>query len=286
MPKRLADELVTVDSAVTLARQGFKTVLAKRIAWAAIARTSQDTWNPQHERHSVTLRIQELAETFPAIERNDLYGDIRKVLAKLLATSFQIQKGEQWGAYNWFNSVEYHSGTGAITLTFTDTSSRLLENLKAGHFDQYLLKDAAGFTTLKSWRLFELLERWRKTGWYEITVSQLISVCEVDPNYNKDFAQFRRWFLEPAIAEINKLHPWNLNFIPIKDGRKITKIRFEFSKEKAPKARKKKEAGPLPVPASLPLPAEGPRQLTSIGEAGLADALQAAHSLRTRKEQS
>jgi plasmid replication initiation protein len=87
-------------------------------------------------------------------------------------------------------------------------------------------------TTLKQTSLAYLLSQYASTGWRHIEQDEFHHVMETPNNYHTNFKDCRRWVVEPAVKELSEKDGWlMINWTPIKTGRKVTALRFEFKRD-------------------------------------------------------
>lgn len=98
-------------------------------------------------------------------------------------------------------------------------------------FTSYQLQQASAVRSVYSWRLIELLNRFKKNGWAEYTIEDFAQSMEATEKQRNDFAAIRRKIIEPAVKELQEKDGWTITWKPIKDGRKVKSIRFDFSKK-------------------------------------------------------
>jgi plasmid replication initiation protein len=97
-------------------------------------------------------------------------------------------------------------------------------------FTTYKLSQATGFRSIYAWRLLELLERFKSTGWAQYSIDELRVALEL-PASLSDWGQINRRAITPAIKELIGKDNWAIqNPIPIKTGKRVTSIRFEFDR--------------------------------------------------------
>ena len=96
------------------------------------------------------------------------------------------------------------------------------------HFTSYQLSKAAALRSTYSWRLFENLERFRETGVWEVDMDRFHIIMETPKSYRANFAQTRRWVLDPALSELAARTNITAEVEPIRRGRKIARLRFTF----------------------------------------------------------
>lgn len=70
--------------------------------------------------------------------------------------------------------------------------------------------------------------RYQNTGSAEYDVNDFSQAMDAPPSLQKDFAQLRRRIIEPAVEELRKKSNLLVNWEPIKAGRRVKAIRFDF----------------------------------------------------------
>ncbi|WP_394228066.1 replication initiation protein [Paracoccus marcusii] len=127
----------------------------------------------------------------------------------------------------WITSIGYKDGDGEVALAFAPEIAQFLVQLKK-HFTSYQLSKAAALRSTYSWRMFENLERFRETGTWEVDMDRFHAIMETPKSYRANFAQTRRFVIEPALAELAAKTNINAKVEPIRRGRKIDRLRFTF----------------------------------------------------------
>ena len=127
----------------------------------------------------------------------------------------------------WISSIRYKEGEGEISIAFAPEIAQFLVQLKK-HFTSYQLSKAAALRSTYSWRLFENLERFRETGVWEVDMARFHIIMETPKSYRANFAQTRRWVLDPALSELAARTNITAEVEPIRRGRKIARLRFTF----------------------------------------------------------
>jgi plasmid replication initiation protein len=99
-------------------------------------------------------------------------------------------------------------------------------------FTSYQLQQASALRSVCSWRLLELLTRFKSTGWAEYTIEDFAIAMDATEKQKMDFAAIRRKIIEPAVKELQEKDGWCIEWNTIKDGRKVKAIRFDFDRKK------------------------------------------------------
>lgn len=166
------------------------------------------------------------------------YNFLRKGCDKLMNTNILINRidlNETW-LINICSSAKYNQKEGYITIRFTDDVMSYLAQVRE-KFTVYDLKEVAGFKSLHTTRLYELLQEFRDTGYVIKSIVQLRDVFAVGDKHIK-YNNFKRKTFVHAVKEINKHYHIDLDFQEIKEGRKVTAIKFTFNKTKIAKRYK------------------------------------------------
>lgn len=88
----------------------------------------------------------------------------------------------------------------------------------------------AHFTYKYSNMLYEILatEYYKENKVFEIEVEDLRAQLHIEQDKMRNFTDFNRFVLEPALKEINSYASFATKFSQIKQGRKVTHLNFEF----------------------------------------------------------
>lgn len=137
-------------------------------------------------------------------------------------------KGMKEVKVRWVSRAEYHHGEGWIALRFTQDVAPYITNLQR-QFTTYKLAQASALRSLYSWRLLELLSQF-PNGWRQIDLVDFHFAMETPEGYKANFKILRQRVIEPAVRELTEKDGWSITWEPLKTGRKVTSLRFEFSR--------------------------------------------------------
>ena len=135
---------------------------------------------------------------------------------------------------HWVGSVKYQKGEGWVELAWWPDLLRHLLGLKA-QFTTYQLQQASALRSMYSWRLLELLMRFKTTGSAEYTIEDFCVSMGATEKQAANFAKVRTKIIEPAVKELQEKDGWLIQWMPIKAGRKVNSLRFNFLRD--PQAR-------------------------------------------------
>lgn len=129
----------------------------------------------------------------------------------------------------WVGRCRYHAGEGWVELVWWPDLLPSLIGLKK-QFTSYQLQQAHALRSVYSWRLLELLTRYKSTGWAEYTVEDFAASMNATEKQKSDFGKIRTKIIQPAVKELIEKDNWKIEWHPIKAGRRVAKIRFDFKK--------------------------------------------------------
>jgi plasmid replication initiation protein len=70
--------------------------------------------------------------------------------------------------------------------------------------------------------------RFKSTGWAEYSIEDFCEAMNATEKQRTDFAKIRTKIIEPAVTELNEKDGWLIQWRPIKAGRKVKTLRFDF----------------------------------------------------------
>lgn len=183
---------------------------------------------------TVTLSAKDYANEFN-INDDNAYGILKQAIDHLLKTSYSIphDNGDIL-KINVCSQAYYRKSKGVIDIRFTEEIMPHLAGLTQ-NFTMYHLKDVAGFNSVYTTRLYELLMQFKITGRLEISLIDLRFSIGCVAKY-KLYADLKRFAIQHAVDEINSQWTLNLEYEEIKTGRTITDLSFTFRKTFARKS--------------------------------------------------
>lgn len=236
---------VSMSNALTRAGHGL-TLGEKRVIASAVSRLDSKAPRPPGLAAPVVkITAAEYAETFD-LDASTAYQQLQSATKNLYERSIVIfepaykrgaRKIEDKGVITkmrWVGKVKYHEGEGWVELAFWQDVVPHLMGLQK-QFTTYQLQQASALRSVYSWRLLELLMRFKDTGWAEYTIEDFCQSMDATEKMKADFASIRRKVIEPAIKELAEKDGWSIEWQPIKAGRKVKGLRFTFARNKQAK---------------------------------------------------
>lgn len=160
--------------------------------------------------------------------QGDSYTDLKSILVGLKQKTWWVETApDVESTVSWFNKVRTNKKSGTVTVRFDDDMMPYLLELTKNnqYYTHYQLKYILPMKSQYAIRLYELLKSYQRNNYewfFEIDTLKKQLNCE---NY-KDFYDFRRWVLEPAVAEINEFTDIKIAWEPVKERRKVVRVTF------------------------------------------------------------
>jgi len=220
----LSDHLISKSN--SLVRASYKLSLQEqRLILAAISKLDSRKLGirPGHDQSHVRITAAEFAETF-GISTKNAYDELRSATNDLFERKITEIDGKQTTKLRWVSKVRYHDGEGWADLTFAQDILPYLTLLRK-QFTSYKLKQVAGLRSVYSIRIFELCAQFAETGLLRISLADLIT--SLDLPYTRYIDIVRR-VIQPAVDELRVKSNLEIIWRPIKDGRAVKTIEFQF----------------------------------------------------------
>jgi len=231
------DRWITMSNALTRAGHGL-TLSEKRIIAHAASKLDSARQLPPGEVPVTRLTAAEYAETFQ-VEAHTAYKGLKTAAKALYGRSVTFyeaahrRRGKPLEPtkvqMRWVGSVKYHEGEGWVELHWWPKLLPHLTGLKR-QFTSHQLKQASALRSIYSWKLLELLMRFERTGWAEYTIEDFCASMEATEKQKANFNNIKRRIIEPAVSELREKDGWLIEWTPLKAGRKVKTLRFEFSR--------------------------------------------------------
>ena len=200
------------------------TVNEKRILWLGMRKANSPNLPNRDEPATFTITAKEFAEQFP--DSGEHPWQTLKRAAKLLRgryVKFPPRANKELDV-NWFDSIEYSNGDGAITVRFSWSVHIRLAGLDQ-QFTRFPLLEVRQLRSIYAMRLFEMIYQFKKTGYRRVSIEDYRFMMDCVDKYNS-VSELKRNTLHPAIKDIKQNSNLNVKVKELKEGRKIT--HFEF----------------------------------------------------------
>ena len=226
---------VTMSNALTRAGHGLTLAEKRVIAWAVATLDSRQVLKPG-EVPTTRISATEFAAEFKV--DNDTAYDQLQAAAKALynrSITFYEPAHKRNGKplpptkvqMRWVGEAKYHQGAGWVELAWWPKLLPHLVGLKK-QFTTYQLQQASALRSVYSWRLLELLMRFKSSGNAEYAIEDFCASMDATQKQAADFAKVRTKIIEPAVKELTEKDGWLIQWQAVKAGRKVKAIRFNF----------------------------------------------------------
>ena len=154
------------------------------------------------------------------------YLDVKFTLKRLSDRSMWLETETGEVLCRWLSKVWINKRSGIVKIRIDEDLAPYLFNLKE-KFTQYQLYNILAMKSAFSVRIYELIKSYayQKNKTFEINELKHLLMVDNVKSYER-YPDFRRFVLEPAQKEINKLTDLNMLYEPITKGRKVVKIKF------------------------------------------------------------
>ena len=152
------------------------------------------------------------------------YEALKDATNELYERSIVEIDGKHIKKMRWVSGVEYHDGEGWASLSFSSHVTPYLTSLSS-KFTEYRIGQVANLRSTYAIRIFEWCVQFADTGWMQVRLDELTKRLDLDYKLYNDV---RRFVIEPAIKELKTKSNLKIEWFPIKEGRKVTSVRFEF----------------------------------------------------------
>ena len=128
-------------------------------------------------------------------------------------------------------AIEWAPNKHEITITFAKNIRPYLSEIR-NNFTGYKLKHIVRLTSSYAIRVYEMIVCWSLQGlsYKEFNIDDFKRLLVIFNKY-KLFGDLKKYVINPIEIQINKNTDFNLNILPIKQGRAFKKLRLKFLKK-------------------------------------------------------
>lgn len=181
------------------------------------------------ELKTYTLSIKEFCNLL-GIKGNNQYTRLRQITLGLMRKAFQIRIAEkEIVQVSWLSYVKYREQEGMLEMQFAPFLKEYLIELKKS-FTSYTLSNVVRLKHAYSIRLYELLKQYEKIGERTFHIEDLLDKLGLAGTSYKTYGNLKSRVLNPAKEELNRETDIQIEFIEIKQGRKVVGVRFLIHK--------------------------------------------------------
>jgi plasmid replication initiation protein len=179
----------------------------------------------------ITITAAAFARQFPSIDKSNMYRQMKEAMDALYERSVTIQDADPVSGHTrvkktrWVSEAAYIDGAGNVQLIFTPEVIKYITRIES-EFTKYNLDIIGKMTSSYAVRIYELLLQFETIGTRTLTLAWLRDALQLEPGEYKLTADFKKWVLNVAVAQINKHTDLTVDYLPKKTGRAITAFEF------------------------------------------------------------
>lgn len=226
---------ITMANALTRASHGLS-LAEKRIVMAAVSKLDSTRPLPPGEVPTTRITAGEFSELY-GISLDTAYDQLQDAAKHLYGRSITFfepaerRRGKPLEptlvSMRWVGQVHYQKGEGWVELYWWPKLLPSLVGLKK-QFTTYQLQQVNALRSTYSWKLLELLMRFKSSGHAEYTIEDFCASMDATEKQAANFAKIRTKIIEPAVKELVEKQGWEIQWRAIKAGRKVQGLRFDF----------------------------------------------------------
>ena len=230
MVKRKAEQVkhhVSLSNELVRAAHGL-TLTEKRVLMLAVSKLDSAA-KPTPENLVSKITVLELVSEY-GLDSKSAYKQAYDAVEHLMNRYIRFVHEGIETRMQWVGQANYKQDEGYIELEFWHKLSPMLFELK-NKFTSYQLNRAGVLRSVYSWRLFELLMQFKKTGLLNISIDDFNHAMEAPESLRANFSNLRNRVIEPAVKEIREKDGLAVEWEAIKAGRKVKALKFTFPTE-------------------------------------------------------
>lgn len=208
------------------------TVAERRILMLAISKLDQ---NKEYKGNPlVRVHASEIMD-MSGVSKWTAYDEAKAAQKKLYDRSITLacdpETGKPKDGYiRWINRAHYQKGEGWIEVALSYELLPYFIGLKK-EFTKYNHQRTGGFRSIYSYRLFDMVMQFKRTGLVKIGIDEFADAIEAPKSFRVNFSNLRKKVLEVAIKEIKEKDGLDIKYSVKKTGRKVTSLEFTFPVE-------------------------------------------------------
>ena len=182
------------------------------------------------EIKTVQISIKDFCKLTNIEPKGRNYEQIRNSIKSLRNKSWWIsldENNETQLLYSWLDYAIIQKNTGIIEICLSKSLTPFLIQLRS-RYTKYRLAEILKLKSKASIRLFEICQSQLYRSEFIIEIDLLKKLLDISGKY-EDYRDLRKRILEPSVREINDLTCLNIEYEPIKNGKKIVKLRFKVN---------------------------------------------------------
>ena len=228
------------------ARYGL-TLQEYRVIYYAILAGQQD----KKPFEPVTISVRDFKELC-GLKGKSPYSTLRNISKRIVGKSVEIGYKDADGLHfkqaTWLTDITYHAREGKVTITPNKALQPFFEGKPFTQTEYYFL---VKFTCQYSERLYEILKTFDNKTIADFKIDDLRARLAVTEGKYPNYADLKRFVLEPAMKDINEFTDLSLDFREKRGMKnKVETIVFSIHKKKVLRLAARVQAGEYQPPLS------------------------------------
>jgi plasmid replication initiation protein len=190
----------------------------------------------------VTITADAFAKQFPQADKTNVYRQLRDAMDALYDRSVTINDVDPVTGHDrvtktrWISTASYIDGAGHVQIIFAPKVIPYIARVEQ-EFTSYQLERVGHMTSFHAIRIYELLSQYRDIRTRQLSLVELRTYLQIEPQEYKLTANFIRKVINVAVEQINEHSDLVVKCDSKKTGRAITDFIFKIkSKTAQPKS--------------------------------------------------
>lgn len=179
------------------------------------------------------LKISDFAKMLGFNNNHNIYKEVEGITSKLLSKVIHIEEPDEKKLIqtSFFSSAIYKYGEGTVEFTFDPSLKPYLLALR-NNYTSLSLNTVIQFTSQYAIRIYELLKQYSTIGFRIIDLKELKSYLGIPASEYQLYSSIKNRILKFAERDINNKSDINFSYIEIKNGKKVSALKFIITKNK------------------------------------------------------
>lgn len=160
------------------------------------------------------------------VQLRHAYEQMKETADVLFEREVKTFDGSAVERKRWVDAARYIAGEGRVELSFTIHVMPYLSRLHT-KLTSYDLRRVARLDSTHSFRLFEMLMQFKKTGWAYIEIETLRTALGLSDAYQR-FNNLRQRVIDPAVEELRTKSRLDVTYELKREARRVVAIKFMF----------------------------------------------------------
>ena len=176
------------------------------------------------------------------VDAGNRYSELKKITKHLMQRVMEIYDPETQELIQaaWLSSAHYKPKKGYVLLEFSPKLKPYLLQLKS-HFTKIDIADTLKLKSIHAIRVFELLLQYSNLGERKMSIKNLRSYCGIKDSEYELYAHLKSRIIEKAKIEINAKTEYEVDYIEIKESRKVVALEWTIKKKSSLKKEQEKK---------------------------------------------